>query len=144
MKLNLKAPVLVVVATGVGVAATCLGGCGHGADTAAAPAQTKTVASSAAKYVAPKGAISDLSRVRCARDDKGVWSVTALLANNSKRVRSYNVMIAVVQSKTSEVLGEKTFEIKLAAGGSKTITGHDIYSGAAKEATCAPVVTLDQ
>jgi hypothetical protein len=104
-------------------------------------AATKSAA--VTSFKAPVGAITDLTNVKCERNDNGVWNASAKLHNSSDQQRTYIVRFVAIKKSTSEVLGEKKLEVQLAEGASKDLTAETIYAGKqAKGVECAPVVTL--
>lgn len=88
------------------------------------------------------GAIADLTTVECVPVD-GVWTGSGELVNDDKKARRYDVKFAVINPKTSGVLGQKSLEVRVPAGKSKAIDVPGIHEGNAKNGECVQRVTRD-
>ena len=115
-----------------------LSGCTGGGSKAGDAAASQPTSS----YSPPQGAIHDLTGAACTSDAHGVWSFKGTISNSSKDTRSYDVTVAVIKPKTSEVLGQKVLTVTLDPGKSQAIRATNIYKGATGTGKCVPVVTL--
>ena len=134
----IKSTSRMILPTAMAAAAMLLAGCNGGGSDGNDPASSQPTST----YSPPEGAIRDLSDVECKPDSHGVWSVKGTVSNSSEENQTYEVTVAVVKTKTSEVLGQKDFVVTLEPGKHRTIKASNIYKGAAESAQCVPVVTL--
>jgi hypothetical protein len=88
----------------------------------------------------PVGAASALGQFTCKADKSDVWSARGVLTNTSKKQVRYFVTVAIIRTKTSEVLESKGQTFTVAASGTQKVSLHHLYKGAAKGASCVPRV----
>jgi transposase InsO family protein len=125
----------VLAACALLLSAPLLAGCGGSADKGSAhgPAVSPTAP--------PTGAVKDLTRLRC-RAVGGVWRADGTLVNSDKTRHTYDVVLAVIDPKTSHVLGERDLTVAVPAGKSKPFHAGHLFKGRAAHAQCVPRVTL--